>query len=146
MPNTFLRTPVRRHRRTTHHLRRVQALRLFLRDRPADRARGALRQARPGGIEALPSSDERAILPTQSIAKARAVGFHLGTKAAGPILGSDQVVADLGDGRRRCRNASRGGTLPASPDVDTLDIEPPSRVCGSRPGHPATCCNRCGIR
>jgi len=49
-------------------------------------------------IEPLPSEDERAILPTQPVDKARALATYLAVKAAGttPLLGADQVVASLG--------------------------------------------------
>jgi acyl-CoA reductase-like NAD-dependent aldehyde dehydrogenase len=51
-------------------------------------------------IEPLPSEDERAILPTQPVDKAQALAGYLAGKAAGstPLLGADQVVAELGDG------------------------------------------------
>jgi acyl-CoA reductase-like NAD-dependent aldehyde dehydrogenase len=73
-------------------------------------------------IPPLPSSDERAILPTQPIAKAQAIAGYLAKKAAGttPVLGADQVVADLGDGYAALRPAVH---LLANPDIDTLNIE-----------------------
>ncbi len=59
---------------------------------------------RLAAIEPLPTEDERAILPTQSLDKARALASHLAAKAAGttPLLGADQVVAPVGDGMPRC--------------------------------------------
>jgi acyl-CoA reductase-like NAD-dependent aldehyde dehydrogenase len=77
---------------------------------------------RLSAIPPLPSSDERAILPTQPIAKAQAIAGYLAKKAAGttPVLGADQVVADLGDGYAALRPAVH---LLAKPDVDKLNIE-----------------------
>jgi len=73
-------------------------------------------------ITPLPNSDEKAILPTQPIAKAQALATYLGAKAVGttPVLGADQVVADLGDGYAALRPAVH---LLATPDVDKLNIE-----------------------
>ena len=75
-------------------------------------------------IDTLPSSDERAILPTQPIDKARAVADYLRAKSAGstPLLGADQVVADLGDGSAALRPAVH---LLDHADVDKLNIELP---------------------
>jgi acyl-CoA reductase-like NAD-dependent aldehyde dehydrogenase len=75
-------------------------------------------------IEALPTGDERAILPTQPIEKARALADYLAVKAAGttPLLGADQVVAALGDGHAALRPAVH---LMAQPDVGKLNIELP---------------------
>jgi hypothetical protein len=80
--------------------------------------------ARLATIEPLPSEDERAILPTQPIDKARAVASYLAVKAAGttPLLGADQVVASVGDGDAALRPAVH---LLAEPDVDKLNIELP---------------------
>jgi acyl-CoA reductase-like NAD-dependent aldehyde dehydrogenase len=80
--------------------------------------------ARLATIEPLPSEDERAILPTQPIDKARAVASYLAVKAAGttPLLGADQVVAAVGDGDAALRPAVH---LLAEPDVDKLNIELP---------------------
>ncbi|HEY2504233.1 MAG TPA: aldehyde dehydrogenase family protein [Mycobacterium sp.] len=80
--------------------------------------------ARLATIEPLPSEDERAILPTQPIDKARAVANYLGVKAAGttPLLGAGQVVAAVGDGDAALRPAVH---LLAVPDVDKLNIELP---------------------
>jgi acyl-CoA reductase-like NAD-dependent aldehyde dehydrogenase len=73
-------------------------------------------------ITPLPNSDERAILPTQPIDKAQALATYLAAKAAGttPVLGADQVVADLGDGYAALRPAVH---LLAKPDTDKLNIE-----------------------
>lgn len=75
-------------------------------------------------IEPLPADDERAILPTQPVAKARALADHLAVKAAGtmPLLAADQVVADLGDGCAALRPAVH---LMERPDADKLNVELP---------------------
>jgi acyl-CoA reductase-like NAD-dependent aldehyde dehydrogenase len=75
-------------------------------------------------LEPLPNEDERAILPTQPIDKARALANYLAAKAAGttPLLGADQVVAALGDGYAALRPAVH---LMAEPDADKLNIELP---------------------
>ncbi|WP_264064853.1 aldehyde dehydrogenase family protein [Mycobacterium montefiorense] len=75
-------------------------------------------------IEPLPTEDERAILPTQPVARAQALADYLATKAAGTtaLLGADQVVATLGDGYAALRPAVH---LLAEPDVDKLNIELP---------------------
>jgi acyl-CoA reductase-like NAD-dependent aldehyde dehydrogenase len=88
---------------------------------------GPLAQAiaeRLARIEPLPSEDERAVLPTQPVDKARAVASYLAAKAAGttPLLGADQVVAVVGDGDAALRPAVH---LLAEPDVDKLNIELP---------------------
>ena len=58
-------------------------------------------------IESLPSADERAVLPTQPLDKAHALASHLAAKASGatPLLGADQVVAEVGDGCAALRPA-----------------------------------------
>jgi acyl-CoA reductase-like NAD-dependent aldehyde dehydrogenase len=75
-------------------------------------------------IEPLPSEDERAILPTQSVAKAQVLADYLASKAAGStaLLGADQVVAAVGDGHAALRPAVH---LLAEPDIDRLNIELP---------------------
>ncbi|KMV23599.1 aldehyde dehydrogenase family protein [Mycobacterium heckeshornense] len=75
-------------------------------------------------IEPLPTEDERALLPTRSIDKAGQLADFLAAKAAGtiPVLGADQVVAPLGNGRAALRPAVH---LMAAPDVDTLNTELP---------------------
>ncbi|MCX2931262.1 aldehyde dehydrogenase family protein [Mycobacterium sp. CVI_P3] len=73
------------------------------------------------GIEALPPEDERAILPTQPIESARAVAGFVAARAAGTtaLLGADQVVADLGDGRAALRPAVHVLTGPDSEKLNT---------------------------
>ena len=73
-------------------------------------------------ITPLPNSDERAILPTQPIDKAQNLATYLAAEAAGttPVLGADQVVADLGDGYAALRPAVH---LLAKPDTAKLNIE-----------------------
>ena len=75
-------------------------------------------------IEPLPADDERAILPTQALDKARAVAAHLAARAAGTtaLLGADQVVAALGDGYAALRPAVH---LMAGPDPGKLNVELP---------------------
>ncbi len=75
-------------------------------------------------IEPLPSDDERAILPTQPLDRARALAAHLAAKAAGTtaLLGADQVVAALGDGYAALRPAVH---LMAEPDAGKLNVEMP---------------------
>ena len=75
-------------------------------------------------IEPLPNTDERAVLPTTSIENAHAIAGHLAAKAAGtvPILGADQVVADLGTGFAALRPAVH---LLTSPDPTRLNVELP---------------------
>jgi acyl-CoA reductase-like NAD-dependent aldehyde dehydrogenase len=75
-------------------------------------------------IAALPTEDERAILPTQNIDQAKALANYLANAAVGttPVLGADQVVAALTDGCAALRPAVH---LMARPDVATLNIELP---------------------
>ena len=75
-------------------------------------------------IEPLPIEDEQAMLPAQSVEQARALANYLAARAAGttPVLGADQVVADLGDGCAALRPAMH---LMAEPDADTLNVELP---------------------
>lgn len=79
---------------------------------------------RLAAIAPLPTDDERAILPTRPVEDARALAAYLAAKAAGssPLLGADQVVADLGDGYAALRPAVH--LLPA-PDPDRLNVELP---------------------
>jgi acyl-CoA reductase-like NAD-dependent aldehyde dehydrogenase len=79
---------------------------------------------RLAAIEPLPSEDERAILPIQSIDKAEALASYLAAKAAGttPLLGADQIVAAVGEGYAALRPAVH---VMAEPDVDKLNIELP---------------------
>lgn len=78
--------------------------------------------ARLSAIPTLPAADERAQLPTLPIARATAVAEHLSAVALGstPLLGADQVVADLGDGSAALRPAVH---LLDRPDVATLGAE-----------------------
>lgn len=80
--------------------------------------------ARLAAIEPLPTEDERAILPTQAVDKARALAAFLAAKAAGstPLLGADQLVADLGGGYAALRPAVH---LMAEPDPAKLNLELP---------------------
>ena len=83
---------------------------------------------RLAAIEPLPTEDERAILPTQSLDKAMDLASYLAAKAAGttPVLGADQVVAPVGDGYAALRPAVH---LLAEPDtaelIEKLNIELP---------------------
>ncbi|MEE6169849.1 MULTISPECIES: aldehyde dehydrogenase family protein [unclassified Mycolicibacterium] len=78
--------------------------------------------ARLTTIEPLPTSDQRAILPTQPLTSARRVAEYLAVKSLGaePLLGAGQVVADLGDGSAALRPAVH---LLEHPDVDMLNTE-----------------------
>ncbi len=73
-------------------------------------------------IPPLPSADERAILPNTSIDKAHALANYLAARAIGttPVLGADQVVADLGTGHAALRPAVH---LLTEPDPDKLNVE-----------------------
>jgi acyl-CoA reductase-like NAD-dependent aldehyde dehydrogenase len=75
-------------------------------------------------ITPLPNTDERAVLPTTSIEAARALAEHLAARAAGavPVLGADQVVADLGGGFAALRPAVH---LLTTPDPAKLNVELP---------------------
>ncbi|MBV9352996.1 MAG: aldehyde dehydrogenase [Mycobacterium sp.] len=79
---------------------------------------------RLSAIVPLPVGDERAVLPVQSSEKAQTLASYLAAKAAGttPVLGADQVVADVGDDCAALRPAVH---LLAKPDVDTLNVELP---------------------
>jgi acyl-CoA reductase-like NAD-dependent aldehyde dehydrogenase len=79
-------------------------------------------------IQPLPTEDERAILPTQPLDKARALANHLAIKAAGttPLLGADQVVAPVGDGYAALRPAVHVLAEPGCGELsDKLNIELP---------------------
>jgi acyl-CoA reductase-like NAD-dependent aldehyde dehydrogenase len=79
---------------------------------------------RLAAIEPLPTDDERAILPTQPLQQARELADYLAAKAAGstPLLGADQVVAELGNGYAALRPAVH---LLPEPTVATLNVELP---------------------
>jgi acyl-CoA reductase-like NAD-dependent aldehyde dehydrogenase len=75
-------------------------------------------------IEALPTADERATLPTQKLDAAMALASHLAAVAAGTtaLLGAEQVVAPLGDNWAALRPAVH---LLDTPDVAKLNVELP---------------------
>lgn len=77
---------------------------------------------RLGALEPAPAHDERAVLPTQPLASARALAGFLARRAAGAsaLLGAGQVVADLGDGSAALRPAVH---LLDRPDPDRLNVE-----------------------
>lgn len=79
---------------------------------------------RLSAMPTLPNTDERATLPTTPVDHARAMAAHLAVKAVGtePILGADQVVADLGNGYAALRPAVH---LLATPNLDTINVELP---------------------
>jgi acyl-CoA reductase-like NAD-dependent aldehyde dehydrogenase len=79
---------------------------------------------RLSAIPVLPTEDERALLPTQTVEQATALADYLATVAAGttPVLGTDQVVAALTDGCAALRPAVH---LLANPDVTKLNVELP---------------------
>ncbi|WP_293052824.1 aldehyde dehydrogenase family protein [Mycobacterium sp.] len=79
---------------------------------------------RLSAIEPLPSDDERAILPTQTLDNARKLASYLAANAAGttPLLGADQVVATLDDGSAALRPAVH---LMDRPATATLNVELP---------------------
>ncbi|MFA4082237.1 aldehyde dehydrogenase family protein [Mycobacteroides salmoniphilum] len=78
--------------------------------------------ARLATIVPRPIGDERAALPVQSLDAARRLAEYLAVKSRGatPLLGADQVVADLGDGSAALRPAVH---LLERPDIDTLNTE-----------------------
>jgi acyl-CoA reductase-like NAD-dependent aldehyde dehydrogenase len=79
---------------------------------------------RLSAIPALPTEDEAAILPTQNIDRAKALAAYLANVAVGatPVLGADQVVAQLSD---RCAALRPAVHLLTKPDVATLNVELP---------------------
>ncbi|WP_374159149.1 aldehyde dehydrogenase family protein [Mycobacterium sp. G7A2] len=79
---------------------------------------------RLSAMPVLPAADPRAALPTSAIGNARAVADRLArcAVAAEPILGAEQVVADLGGGVAALRPAVH---LLDSPDPVTLGTELP---------------------
>ncbi|MGH3727113.1 MAG: aldehyde dehydrogenase family protein [Mycobacterium sp.] len=78
--------------------------------------------ARLAAMPALPITDERAVLPSQPLDAAKRVADYLAARARGatPLLGAEQVVADLGDGSAALRPAVH---LLERPDVDKLNTE-----------------------
>jgi acyl-CoA reductase-like NAD-dependent aldehyde dehydrogenase len=79
---------------------------------------------RLSAIRVLPTEDEQAVLPTQNIDQAKALAGHLARVAAGasPVLGADQVVAELSGSCAALRPAVH---LLTEPDVATLNVELP---------------------
>jgi acyl-CoA reductase-like NAD-dependent aldehyde dehydrogenase len=73
-------------------------------------------------IVPLPSDDERAILPVQPMEQARRTAEYVTATArdATPILGADQVVAEVGDGFAALRPAVH---LLNKPNPDVLNVE-----------------------
>lgn len=72
----------------------------------------------------MPNTDPAAVLPTVPIAQARRIAAHLARRAADatPLLGADQVVAEVGDGFAALRPAVH---LLATPDPARLGVELP---------------------
>ncbi len=70
------------------------------------------------------STIDDALLPTMTVDAARAMARGLARAATGtvPVLGADQVVAEIGDGRAVLRPAVH---LLTRPDADTLNVELP---------------------
>jgi hypothetical protein len=79
---------------------------------------------RLSALTPLPQTDENATLPTTSVENVHAMADYLSSMAVGtePILGADQVVADLGDGYAALRPAVH---LLRRPDVHTINVELP---------------------
>jgi acyl-CoA reductase-like NAD-dependent aldehyde dehydrogenase len=77
---------------------------------------------RLAALPVLPSADEQAVLPVTSVAAAKAIADFVGAWGAGttPLLGADQVIADLGDGTAALRPAVH---LLAAPDPAKLNTE-----------------------
>jgi acyl-CoA reductase-like NAD-dependent aldehyde dehydrogenase len=77
---------------------------------------------RLSSIAPLPISDEGAVLPVQPLAKAQALADFVAATATGatPVLGADQIVADLGDGHAALRPAVH---LLAGPDTRVINTE-----------------------
>lgn len=75
-------------------------------------------------IAPLPTEDERAVLPTQTIDAAKALVDHLADQATGStaVLGADQVLAPLSEGCAALRPAVH---LLATPDPARLNVELP---------------------
>lgn len=80
--------------------------------------------ARLSALTPLPNTDENATLPTTPVDNAHALADYLAGVALGaePVLGADQVVADLGDGYAALRPAVH---LLRRPDVYTVNVELP---------------------
>lgn len=74
---------------------------------------------RLAALPALPPQDDKAVLPVQSAAVARAFAGHLAQRAAGtrPWLGAGGVVAELGDGSAVLRPAVHQVDRPDAPQL-----------------------------
>jgi acyl-CoA reductase-like NAD-dependent aldehyde dehydrogenase len=79
---------------------------------------------RLAAIEPLPAEDPNAVLPTQPIERARATAELVARRAAGttPLLGADQIVADLDGSNAALRPAVH---LLDTPDLAILNTEMP---------------------
>jgi acyl-CoA reductase-like NAD-dependent aldehyde dehydrogenase len=79
---------------------------------------------RLSAIAPMPVTDDGAVLPVQPLGKAQALADFVAARAAGttPLLGADQIVADLGDGHAALRPAVH---LVDSPDAAVLNLELP---------------------
>lgn len=75
-------------------------------------------------VTPLPISDPDAVLPTMRLDQAEAMAALVTEKAvrATPILGADQIVADLGNGYAALRPSVH---VMAEPDLDTINTELP---------------------
>jgi acyl-CoA reductase-like NAD-dependent aldehyde dehydrogenase len=79
---------------------------------------------RLSALAPLPNVDEKATLPTAPAATAHALARYLADKAAGaePVLGADQVFAELGDGYAALRPAVH---VLRRPDPHIVNVELP---------------------
>jgi acyl-CoA reductase-like NAD-dependent aldehyde dehydrogenase len=79
---------------------------------------------RLSALTPLPHTDEKAVLPTTPVPTAQALAKYLAETAGGsvPVLGADQVVADLGDGYAALRPAVH---LLRRPDPHVINVELP---------------------
>jgi acyl-CoA reductase-like NAD-dependent aldehyde dehydrogenase len=95
----------------------VNTTAVFIEGDPAPLA-GALAD-RLSALPSLPPEDDKAVLPVQQIASARAIAAYLGRMAADavPLLGSDQVVDELGDGSAALRPAVHQLDRPDAPQA-----------------------------
>ncbi|WEH39143.1 aldehyde dehydrogenase family protein [Streptomyces sp. AM 2-1-1] len=74
---------------------------------------------RLGALPAVPPDDDKAVLPVQPVATARAIAAHLARRAEGTRawLGADAVVAELGDGSAALRPAVHQVGRPDAPQT-----------------------------
>ncbi|MGW0423363.1 aldehyde dehydrogenase family protein [Streptomyces sp. NPDC003015] len=74
---------------------------------------------RLGALPALAPEDDKAVLPVQPVATARALAAHLAKRAVGtrPWLGAESVVAELGDGSAALRPAVHQTDRPDAPQL-----------------------------